>query len=117
MPIYGYCTVLILTFGLTDPEAIQHDNLKIAYQFVQAIRNASLDSFPLECGTIKCLCHCSKTPSDLSDHCLRLSLQMLLNHGNAAQDAYDKNIQAVRTTSVGESSSKGLHQDAQSNSK
>ena len=81
---------------MADIESIQHKNLKIAYQFVQALKDASLDSSPLDRKTIERLRHCPENPGNLSDRCLRLSLRMLLNHGHAAQDIYDNNIQALQ---------------------
>ena len=77
-------------------ESIRHSNLKIAYQFVQALKDASLDGSPLERKTIEHLCHCPKNPGSINDCSLRLSLWMLLNHGNTAHDTYDKNIAALQ---------------------
>jgi len=58
----------------TDAENIRHSNLKIAYQFVQALKDASLDGSPLEQKTIERLCHCPENPGSINDRCLRLSL-------------------------------------------
>jgi len=85
-----------IIFHWIDIENVRHNNLKIACQFVQALKDASLDSSPLGRKTIERLRHCPESPGDLSDRCLRLSLRMLLNHGYAAQDTYDNNIQALQ---------------------
>ena len=95
-PHQSTCANAIWFGDTTDIENVQHSNLKISCQFIQALKDASLDSSPLERKTIERLRHCPESPGDLNDRCLRLSLRMLLNHGTAAQDTYNKNIQSLQ---------------------
>ncbi|KAJ6494420.1 hypothetical protein C8R45DRAFT_824679, partial [Mycena sanguinolenta] len=78
------------------PTTSSISDLQTALEFIQAVRNASLDNGDLDSETLASLRNPPTEPLDISDPVMRFSLKLWLNATHGSIDMYNKNCAAYK---------------------